>query len=494
MRNFSCCLCVAALLAMLTGSDVRAQFADDQTGKEVTVETVSGKVITGELMAVRKDGFVVRRVLDESPVFKWAEVRTISGGANTHSFWWGMAGFVAGGVAGYVLGQPDIVDVPAYNGTYLSLPGYSYEAKPDNRMEYAAILGGGGALVLGLGTLIFDTHFEYELQTMTAAEFSEAKQYLNEKSHYPNADEKTFALAAGLSAPAKTTAVKNAMVEAPKPAVLADDDLADVDQDIPNTSAQRPDAVAVVIGNTTYRKTSVPAVEFASQDARVMKEYLMKMFGYREGNIIFEENATQADFNSIFGTKENYKGKLYNYVKPGRSDVFVYYSGHGAPDPESKQGYFVPVDCDPAMVALNGYSLKTFYDNLSKVRYKSLTVAIDACFSGSSERGMIMKNISPVFIEVEDPVLTLKNASVLTSAAGNQVSTWFPEMGHSLFTYYLLKGLRGDADAAGDHKVSLKELKAYLSENVGYMARRLSSREQTPQFFGNPDRFLVELP
>ena len=225
-----------------------------------------------------------------------------------------------------------------------------------------------------------------------------------------------------------------------------------------------------------------------------MREYLIRMFGYREGNIIYAEDATQADFNSIFGTAANFKGKLYNYVKDRKSDIFIYYSGHGAPNPESKEGYFVPVDCEPALVSLNGYSLKTFYDNLSKLRYKSLTVVIDACFSGSSEKGMLLRNISPVFIEVEDPVLKLKNAVVLTSASGKQVSSWYPEKGHSLFTYYFLLGLRGDANKTIDKTITAGEMKEYLAENVSYMARRLSSREQMPQMYGSPDRPIVSVP
>jgi uncharacterized caspase-like protein len=220
----------------------------------------------------------------------------------------------------------------------------------------------------------------------------------------------------------------------------------------------------------------------------------MKMFGYREGNIIYAEDATQADFNSIFGTSANYKGKLYNYVKDRKSDIFIYYSGHGAPNPESKEGYFVPVDCEPALVSLNGYSLRTFYDNLSKLRYKSLTVVIDACFSGSSEKGMLLTNMSPVFIEVEEPVLKLKDAVVMTSAAGNQVSSWYPEKGHSLFTYYFLKGIRGEADKTNGKTITAGRLKDYLSENVRYMARRLSSREQTPQVYGKRDWLILSVP
>jgi len=264
------------------------------------------------------------------------------------------------------------------------------------------------------------------------------------------------------------------------------------DINIPITKTVNKNAIAVVIGNRNYEKKDIPAVEFADRDAKIVKKYLVNTLGFREGNIIYVPDASQSDFNSIFGTQDNYKGKLYNYIKLGESDIFIYYSGHGAPDPNSKQGYFMPVDCDPSLVALNGYSLNTFYKNLSKIDYKSLTVVIDACFSGASEAGMLLANISPVFIKVENQVTAKGNSIIFTSATGEQVSSWYPEKKHSLFTYYFLKALQGEADKNGDKNLTLGEIRDYIDDNVPYMARRLNNREQTPQFIGDESKLIVE--
>lgn len=266
----------------------------------------------------------------------------------------------------------------------------------------------------------------------------------------------------------------------------------DVDQNIRETNVRNQNAVAVVIGNKNYINPTVPPVDFAINDASVVRDYLKKTFGYDSINVIYETDATQSKFISIFGTEKYYKGKLYNYVKEGQSDVFVYYSGHGAPDPESKQGYFLPVDCDPSMVALTGYSLNTFYENLSKINYKSLTVVIDACFSGTSDRGTLLKNVSPIFISIDNPVISKENASVFTSANGDQVSSWYPEKKHSLFTYYFLKGIKGEANSDNDNTITVGEIEKYVLDNVPYMARRLNNREQTPQVIGeNKSKELV---
>ncbi len=121
------------------------------------------------------------------------------------------------------------------------------------------------------------------------------------------------------------------------------------------------------------------------------------------------------------------------------------------------------------------------YSLLNDVNAKSLTVVIDACFSGSSEAGMILKDISPVFIEVDRSSLRGKNATLFTSATGEQVSSWYREKKHSLFTYYFLKALQGEGDENKDDKLTFAEIQSYIDEKVPYMARRLNNREQTPQ-------------
>ena len=263
----------------------------------------------------------------------------------------------------------------------------------------------------------------------------------------------------------------------------------DIDIAIPATDMRRPDAVAVVIGLSKYAHKDVPHVDYATRDAKLMRQYLLKTLGYSEENIIIalDEEATQATFNRIF------EGQLANFVKPGISEVFVYYSGHGAPDLNDASAYFVPHDADPNYAAQTGYSVNRFYEQLEKLQAKSVTVVIDACFSGASAGGMLISEASPIFIAVENPAANLVNGSILTSSSGDQISSWYSEVGHGLFTYYFLKGLRGAADGDNDNQVTTTELFGYISENVPYLALRLFNREQTPQLMGGDlDQVLVK--
>ncbi len=119
-------------------------------------------------------------------------------------------------------------------------------------------------------------------------------------------------------------------------------------------------------------------------------------------------------------------------------------------------------------------------------------MVLDACFSGASDAGMVIQQASPIFITVENPAANLTNGVVLTSSSGDQISSWYREKGHGLFTYYFLKGIKGEADRDNDEQVTSMEIYGYLMENVPYLARRKFNREQTPQLLGGAlDQILV---
>lgn len=275
----------------------------------------------------------------------------------------------------------------------------------------------------------------------------------------------------------------------------SEDLLVDVDTNIPKGRNRNPDAVAVIIGNRSYAAhgRGIPDVDYAARDAAYMKEYVVKVLGYSEENIIYEHNVTQGTLMSIFGRPGDAKGKLCSWVKPGKSDVFIYYAGHGSPDPEGKGAYLMPVDGSAEYISANGYALDTLYDNLSDVRARKMTIVIDACFSGNSEAGPLVKNISPAMLKTASPIRKLDNAVIFTSADKDQVSHWYPQKRHSLFTYFFLKGLRGEADSDRDSRITVTEMKSYLTEKVSYRAQRFSGRSQTPLVAGDGEWEIVRL-
>lgn len=257
----------------------------------------------------------------------------------------------------------------------------------------------------------------------------------------------------------------------------------DVDTDLPPSRMVSPDAIAVVIGNRDYSKTK--PVDFAINDAASIKRYLVEVAGFKEGNIIYRENATQGEFNTIFGTRENANGMLMNLVKPGISEVFIFYSGHGCPGLKDKKGYIVPVECDPGYVEIGGYSLDLLYSNLAKVPAKTMAVVTDACFSGAA-----FENISPMVIKMDEPVQSLTNAVIISSSTGDQVSSWYNEQEHGMFTYYFLKAIQNKkgSDLNADGMLTYQEIFDFVAnsnEGVPYMTRKLRGITQTPVIQGS---------
>jgi hypothetical protein len=267
----------------------------------------------------------------------------------------------------------------------------------------------------------------------------------------------------------------------------------DVDINIPEGEKAGKYDIGVIIANKAYRRPNVPAVEYADRDAATVRKYLVKALGYDANNIIYEENAGLSTFRQIFGPPGDPRGQLSQWVKPNVSRVFIYYVGHGAPDLESQEAYFVPVDANPEYIRASGYPLRTFYENLSRIPAKNMMVVLDACFSGNSEKGTLFEGISPAMVRVKKEYAGPQNAILISSGAMDQVSTWYPEKRHSLFTYYFLKGIQGEADANKDRRITVGEMKAYLNEHVPYAAQRLKGIEQQPVVMGKDSEIIAVL-
>jgi hypothetical protein len=154
----------------------------------------------------------------------------------------------------------------------------------------------------------------------------------------------------------------------------------------------------------------------------------------------------------------------------------------------------LPVDGDPNLAELTGYPVDQLYENLSKLPARSVTVFLDACFSGDSPKGMLVKASSGMSVNPR-ALKTTKGMTILTAAQGDQLASWDETAKHGLFTRHLLLALGGKADGPefgdGDGKVTLAETKKYLDEEMSYQARRRFGREQTASMQGSREIILA---
>ncbi len=245
---------------------------------------------------------------------------------------------------------------------------------------------------------------------------------------------------------------------------------------LPKGIAQKPYPKdwGLIIGFEDY--AHLPKVEYARRDALIVKEYFIRVLGVPEENVI-----TMIDNDA---TKSRIEGYLLNYIPANvekDTTLYVYFAGHGASDMEKGDPYLVPVDGDTRFIEQTGYKLKKFYNDLDNLSIQRSYVFLDSCFSGVASRAakMLAKGTRPALIHVKDVKLKKKKIVSLSATSVGQASNAYPETGHGLFTYYLLKGLSGDADADYDNWVTLKEVFSYVSGHVSKVARRLGA-EQKP--------------
>ena len=249
---------------------------------------------------------------------------------------------------------------------------------------------------------------------------------------------------------------------------------------------ERPDDIAVIIANSNYTKQGkdIPNVDPAYNDAESIKKYFTQSLGVREGNIIYVKDATGAQLTEVFGNERNHKAQLFNWIKPNKSSVYVYYAGHGAPASKDGSAFLVPADASSQTIEFSGYPLSNLYRNLGKIKARSVTVILEACFSGFSQSGALLPRSSGIMIEPRMPTVP-KNVKVISAGAADQMASWEKDESKSLFTKYFLLAMSGEGDKEpygnGDGKVDDKELQNYLDDTMTYYARRYYGRDQRAQ-------------
>jgi hypothetical protein len=333
------------------------------------------------------------------------------------------------------------------------------------------------SLQLGSPDIFMSGEPQAELGTLKPGETKTAEFEFFVKKRYPGAGPLPVSVALaeatgryGLAARALPLSLGRGAPAAALVRVPSADEIEDVDAPPASRTKTDPEAYAVVVGVEKYR--DIPAVEFAARDAQAVYDYLTGAMGFDRKNVVqlVNERATRTDLAT-------YLGPWLKDRVTAKSRVFVYFSGHGSPDPVTGEGYLIPYDGSPNYVGSSAVSLKQLYDGLSQLPAQDVTVVLDSCFSGAGGRSFLAPGIRPlVNVRLAAPG---PNIVVLSAAAGDQISTYYPEAQHGVFTYFLLKGLRGAADP--DHRglVTTGRLFEYLRPEVERQARR-QHVEQSP--------------
>jgi hypothetical protein len=262
---------------------------------------------------------------------------------------------------------------------------------------------------------------------------------------------------------------------------------------VPYSKMKRPNSVAVVIGIENY-KYFAPA-PYAANDAVIFAKYLKQVLGVEKVYVYTNREVSGYFFQNIFNPDY---GELQKAIIKGKTDLFVFYSGHGMPSKDGEKVYLFPSDGRVEALSQQGYNINQFYENLEKLNAKTTTVFIDACFSGVSrptetqeiQNLVAMKGVS-IKPKVEQPWETNPNFCLFSSSQFNETSLGFDPSKTGLFTYYVCAGLQGEADLNKDGKITTGELGRYVKEKVTATSVKILGK-QTPLFNGNSKEVLTE--
>ena len=245
----------------------------------------------------------------------------------------------------------------------------------------------------------------------------------------------------------------------------------------------RPEAIALIIGIDQYQ--NAPPADFAENDARAFYDYAARGLGVPGDRIkiLTGQNARRLDVQKAVQTW------LEPLIAKGRSDVFVFFSGHGLASEDSKDLYLLPYDGEVSMLNESSIRRKEFIDAIVKAGAASVTMVLDTCYSGGTRGNgpSLMALTRPVMVTAKEPPVAA-NVTILAAAANNQLSNALAPAKHGLFSYFVMKGLEGDA-AGPDHIITAARLEQYLMEHVPAEAAKLG-RNQTPQIIGDGERII----
>jgi len=241
---------------------------------------------------------------------------------------------------------------------------------------------------------------------------------------------------------------------------------------------------AVIIGVGGYESSAVPRLRYSVADADAVYQTLIGA-GFKKENILLMTDKTERK-----PTLRNIKWALGTFLaRSAHKDdlVMIYFAGHGASEVDQRgierdglSKYLVPVDADPDDLYSTALPMDEMQNVLARIEAERVTVFLDACYSGAAGGRTFAStktrtvNVDDIFL---DRLTRSKGRAIVTASRPSELSIELAELGHGIFTYYLVRGLQGYADNNRDGIVSLQELYEYLAQEVSRKSRQVGGNQ-----------------
>ena len=244
--------------------------------------------------------------------------------------------------------------------------------------------------------------------------------------------------------------------------------LEDVDHIPAATSgAQRPGDYLLAIGLSSYREQDIAARKYASLDAETVAAYFQTLGGLPQNNV-----RLLRDWSAL---RPDIEEALLDWL-PAKTTkeslVVVYFAGQAMVN-AAGDTFLIPYDGSMGSPT-RLYPLKELEAALGRLKAKQVLFVFDGTVLKNGADGRT-KAAAPKWLGTSGSVLHM----IATTGFGKSLEseTWH----HGLFTYYLLRGLRGEADLNRNGEVTIAEVTAYINRKVPGAARSTFKQEQQPQ-------------
>jgi serine/threonine protein kinase len=242
--------------------------------------------------------------------------------------------------------------------------------------------------------------------------------------------------------------------------------------------------VALVVGAGKYlHADEVQPLPFATLDAQAMARLLSDpkvcAFPADQVELLTDEKARRETI---------VKGLSIWLPERARGvDIAViYFAGHGMVQRigHREEAYLLPYDFAPDNFGAYGVTMTEIATWIDAVEAKAVVVILDCCHAGHvlNREGTTVRSalreatIKPALFQG----MSGKGRFLIASCDEGQVSIESEKLKHGLFTYHLLRGLKGRADRDGDGAVGVGELFRYVSTAVARDAKAQFGMEQQP--------------
>lgn len=216
---------------------------------------------------------------------------------------------------------------------------------------------------------------------------------------------------------------------------------------------------------------SLDDLTYCVADSQAMAAALAENFGRQR--VLTDGEAT------LQGVREGFE---WLSQAPEDATALFYFSGHGArvkdEDGDEEDGWDEGIVLYDRVLLLDD-ELAGF---VASLRAGKVVLIVDSCHSGTIHRGIrtfhIREEARPLFPPLEDgfledivragtrAIIRPKQVVALTACRPDEEAAELPELGHGVFTYFLLQDLKGPADLDGDGRITAQELYRFAAERV----------------------------